>query len=482
MADQKLTQRTALTNSNSFDEIHVVRHNESYRSKVSLLQGSVIADTTVGNSILSGGGVTYTGTGLDYFVGADSYIINNVVYNIPVSNTVTLSDGHATLDRFDVFAIQITSLTTPVTASIVVVEGTASATPLEPSLDLINQVKVGLRLVPAAETTDTTTTVDAIYNENIEWTNTTLPTGATLTDATSPYSGLINFLTPATSSDSVSWTDSGLTTFNSEDSLSFAFRTILQEKGGIEIKLINSSTNGYYLKTLNYSELNNFTGVSGNESLWVLAQVKLSDFQPSSWSLTQYDRIEITFRNTAQFELDKIEIQGDLTQSDGGIKFTDLSDTPSVYVGQGGKIATVKADETGVEFTSQAAGTLLTTKVTIPTAQVLTLNSTPRTIITNTNGSTAINILSAKARLVFNTTAYSNVQLNLITDNASVSQGDLADLTAEPTTTISKFSNNSNGNASQLVAARSLKLRASANPTLGDSDIDIYVTYELVTL
>ena len=480
MADQKLTDRTELTNSNSLDEIHVVRHNQSYRSKVSLLQGSVIADTTVGNSVLNGG-VIWTGTGLNYYVWADSYIINNVVYSIPVSNTVTLSNGHASLDRFDVFAVEITSAEPPV-ASIVIVEGTASATPLEPSLNLINQVKVGLRLVPTAETTDGTTTVDLIYDENVEWTNTTLPTGATLTDATDPYNGTVNFLTPATALDSVSWTDSGLNTFNSEDSLSFAFRSILKADGNLRIKLINSSTGGYWLKSLGYSDLSGFAGVSGNASLWVLAQIQLSDFQSSVSSLTQYDRIEITFKGTAQFELDKIEIQGDLTQSDGGIKFTDLADTPSVYLGQAGKIATVKADETGVEFTSQAAGTLLTTKVTIPSSQVLTLNSTPRTIIANLDPFTAINILSAKARLVFNTTAYSNVTLNLITDSATVSQGDLSNITAEPATTISKFSNNSNGLASQLVAARSLKLRATSNPTTGDSDIDIYVTYELLTL
>jgi len=310
--DQKLTERTEKNDSNVNDLVHIVRDNGSFGMKTGLLQNGVIAATTVGNAILKGG-YSWTGTGLDYYVWVDSYIINSVAYNNPISDTVTLSAGHATLDRFDVFALQL-SATEPPVPSIVVVEGTPSASPVEPSLDLTDQVKIGLRLVLATETVDTTTTVNLIYDENVEWTNTTLPSGASLTTATDPYSGTKNFLTPAADLDSVSWTDSGLTTFASGDSLIFAFRTVIQSNGGIQVKLINSSSGAYWLKSLTASDLKNFV-INDTADLWYLGQIKFSEFQASS-SATQYDRVEIAFKGTAQFELDKVEIQGDLTQSE----------------------------------------------------------------------------------------------------------------------------------------------------------------------
>ena len=354
MADQKLTGRDRLTDTNSLDDIHVVRYNESFKMRSSLLSNSVTTDIITGNAVLEGD-ISYTGTGLDYYVWVNGCIIDSTVYEDLVTDTKTLSDGDATNDRIDVFAIQVNANSRPATFEIVVVEGTPSATPLKPSLDLTNQAEIGFRLVPALETADSTTTVNQIYDENIEWTNTTLTTGGDLNDTTNPYTGVKNFETPATALDSVSWTDSGLTTFNPNDSLFFALRTVFSKNTQIRIKLINSSSSNYWLKTIKAGQFSKH-GVDEEKVDWQPTQLRLSEFQPKTITQTQYDRIEFTLINTAILGLDRIEIQGDLEQTDGGIKWTDLIDTPNNYNGKAGLVSTVKSDETGMELVASSGG------------------------------------------------------------------------------------------------------------------------------
>ena len=318
MANQRLTDRSAATSSAVGDQVHIVRHNTSYRMKTSLINATGQSSGIVGNATF-GSGVIWV-SGLDYYCFCDIELIDSITYNIPVADTVTLSNGHATLDRFDVFAVQVNTATEPATMSIVVVEGTPASTPLVPSLDLTTQVQIGLRLVPAAETTDGTTNIDTIYDDNAgtptEWANTTLTTSGDLDVTTDPYSGTKNFLTPAiTGSDSVSWTDTATKVFNGANEFQFAFRTVISNNAKMQIKLINSSTSNYWLKTLKADDLSAFV-INEPADLWYPAQVQLSDFAPSSVSQTEYDRIEITFKGINQFELDKIEIQGDLIQSE----------------------------------------------------------------------------------------------------------------------------------------------------------------------
>ena len=354
MADQKLTGRDRLTDTNSLDDIHVVRYNESFKMRSSLLSNSVTTDIITGNAVLEGD-ISYTGTGLDYYVWVNGCIIDSTVYEDLVTDTKTLSDGDATHGRIDVFAIQVNANSRPATFEIVVVEGTPSSTPLKPSLDLTNQAEIGFRLVPALETVDSTTTVNQIYDENIEWTNTTLTTGGDLNDTTNPYTGVKNFETPATALDSVSWTDSGLTTFNPNDSLFFALRTVFSKNTQIRIKLINSSSSNYWLKTIKAGQFSKH-GVDEEKVDWQPTQLRLSEFQPKTITQTQYDRIEFTLINTAILGLDRIEIQGDLEQTDGGVKWTDLIDTPNNYNGKAGLVSTVKSDETGMELVASSGG------------------------------------------------------------------------------------------------------------------------------
>ncbi len=353
MADQNLLDKESTNTSNGSDEVYIVRNNQDFRMDVSLIQSGVVNDLTTGNATF--GGITYTGTGLIYDSFSNGAIIDSTFYSNLVTRVNTLSDGDATNDRIDVWAVELDLLTEPASLSIVVIEGTPSANPLKPSVDITKQAELGFRLVPALETADSTTVVNQVFDENVEWTNTTLTTGGNLDESTDPYIGLKNFKTPATLNDSVSWTDSGLTTFNGNDSLKFAARLIVDKNVKIRIKLINSSNNNYWLKTLKQGDFNNY-GLDEDNPNWQLLQIKLSEFQAVSKSESQYDRIEFTFIKTPVLELDRIEFQSDLEQSNGGIRQKDLIDTPNDYVGKAGQIQKMNANEDAWEFTESSPG------------------------------------------------------------------------------------------------------------------------------
>ena len=401
MADQNLLDKSSTNTSNGDDEIHIVRHNKDYRMDVSLIQSGVAADLTTGNAILEGGVIKLPGANLDYYVWASKFIINSVVYVDLVTDTVTLNDGDGSNDRFDVFTINVTDSDTPQGIfSVGVIEGTPSGTPLFPSLDLVTQVQVGFKLVPTSATTDASTTVNQIYDENTEWTNTTLTTGGTLIENTDPYAGSLNFKTPETKTDSVSWTDSGLTTFNSSDSLTFALRTVFRNNTKIQIKLINSSTSAYYLKTLTAGDFKNFA-LEFDDTGWQVTQINLSAFAPSSGSLTQYDRIEFTFINILGLELDRIEIQGELNQSDDGIRQRDLTDTPDSYIGKAGQIQKLNTSEDGWEFVVLPSGSAKSIIETTGTSAYTLVLSDANNIIMLNNSMTGDLIIPTNSSVAF---------------------------------------------------------------------------------
>jgi hypothetical protein len=354
---QKLTERQQVTTSDSNDLIHVVRNSQSYQMKTDLLVGQTTIENTTGN--YAKGGVSWSGTGLVYNVWVSECGINSTVYNTLVSGQVTLSAGDATNPRIDKFVIEVNAFASPPTFEIKAVEGTPAASPLEPSINLVNQAEISFRITAANETTDPVTQIETIYDENTgesaEWDNDNIPSGANLDYATDPYQGTKCLYVPSVQSDAAQWTNDSLITFNGSDSLVFALRANLSTSAQFQVKLINSSSGAYYLKTLKYSDLNKFGGKT-SEVNWQLIQVKLSDFAPSSKSNTQYDSIEITFIKIPNLSIDWLHIQSELSQPSNPNKFTDLSDTPNDYNGQAGLVAVVNSNEDGIEFVGAGSG------------------------------------------------------------------------------------------------------------------------------
>jgi len=125
-----------------------------------------------------------------------------------------------------------------------------------------------------------------------------------------------------------------------------------------------------------------------------------------------------------------------------------------------------------------------TAKLTISTADVLHLNTTPITIIGAVSGY-AIEVISASMKMVYNSATYAtNTSLELLTAGATNSQA--STVIKNSASTIRRFADATtlaSATATQLVENAALNVTvASGDPTAGDSDITVYVTYRIITL
>lgn len=120
--------------------------------------------------------------------------------------------------------------------------------------------------------------------------------------------------------------------------------------------------------------------------------------------------------------------------------------------------------------------------LTIASADVLTLNTTPLTIVGAVAGY-AIEVISASFSLDFNSTAYAtNTYLALQTKNAGAAQITSNELDGT-TSRIMRFLEpvNPAPSQTQLVVNSPLQVTVlNGNPTAGDSDITVFVNYRLI--
>ena len=126
-----------------------------------------------------------------------------------------------------------------------------------------------------------------------------------------------------------------------------------------------------------------------------------------------------------------------------------------------------------------------TAKLTIATADVLHLNTTPIEIVAAPGAGYAIEVISASMKMVYVSATYAtNTSLELLTTGATNSQASTT--IKNSASTIRRFADATtlaSATATQLVDNAALNVTvASGDPTAGDSDITIYVTYRIITL
>jgi hypothetical protein len=126
-----------------------------------------------------------------------------------------------------------------------------------------------------------------------------------------------------------------------------------------------------------------------------------------------------------------------------------------------------------------------TAKLTIATADVLHLNTTPIEIVAAPGAGYAIEVISASMKMVYVSATYAtNTSLELITAGATNSQA--STVIKNSASTIRRFADATtlaSATATQLVENAALNVTvASGDPTAGDSDITVYCTYRIITL
>ena len=126
-----------------------------------------------------------------------------------------------------------------------------------------------------------------------------------------------------------------------------------------------------------------------------------------------------------------------------------------------------------------------TAKLTIATADVLHLNTTPIEVVAAPGVGYAIEVISASMKMVYVSATYAtNTSLELLTAGATNSQA--STVIKNSASTIRRFADATtlaSATATQLVENAALNVTvASGDPTAGDSDITVYVTYRIITL
>ena len=120
-------------------------------------------------------------------------------------------------------------------------------------------------------------------------------------------------------------------------------------------------------------------------------------------------------------------------------------------------------------------------ELTLSSAQILALNTTPQTIVPAVAGY-AIEAVSVSVKLDYHSAAYAtNTNRIIITDTAGNPQFKRDSLLTQTTDTVWKFPTVTPTSGTQLIANKALTATiVTGDPTAGDSPITIFVNYRLI--
>jgi hypothetical protein len=266
------------------------------------------------DSIISGGVVTWSGTGLIFNVSACNYYIDNLYYNSPDA-TLTLDPADPTDDRIDVFAVDING-------DAIVITGTPSATPQEPQVDPATQIKLTTVIVQAGATTPLGVANNMIYDENVElWSKSNSSLTVDYVNTTTPYVGTYCILATTTSASTFkALTFYKASTYSNKsdyDLFSFAIKLSQSLLNTESIKIIFSNLSLYpNVKVAEYAiTSNNSIGLSfSNTSSYQLIGIPIANITFTNNSFNYVQIQFITSRTGISFRLDRILLQYGITQ------------------------------------------------------------------------------------------------------------------------------------------------------------------------
>ena len=121
-------------------------------------------------------------------------------------------------------------------------------------------------------------------------------------------------------------------------------------------------------------------------------------------------------------------------------------------------------------------------KYTLTAAQIKTGSSVPVVVLSHNTAGTAIEVISASWRFNYGTVTFDagSTDMRLIIDTAVNGQFTMSSIIGSTTSSFSRF--NEVPEVDRMVAAKSLVWDCDADSTVGDSTIDLYINYRIITL
>lgn len=296
----------------------------TYTDALGTVRTSTIDVASLGDQLndgfITGGIVTYSGTGLTFDVTAAVYYINGTRYTSN-AGSITLTAADATNDRIDVIALDNTG-------TIVKITGTASANPIEPQVDPNTQIKLTSISVSAGSTTPANITSTIVYDENVEWAATTSGTIAVnFNGTTNNFHGSKNTtVTSWANGSQIIYINSGTITVSGSNTLKAFFR------------LSNALTSGQNIFAQLYNGGNSVSGTV-NLSSYGLNRGSVGAYQNVSIPFNAFklksntfDRVIFGFSgsNGNVVNLDYVQVQGGITTNTSSN--ANKLDTSAVYI------------------------------------------------------------------------------------------------------------------------------------------------------
>lgn len=284
--------------------------------------------------LVSGGQVSWTGTGYNYRVSAAQYYIDGVDYS-SAEQTIELDASDATNPRIDVIVLDNTETVQKVT-------GIPAAAPSEPSIDPTTQIQLAFVNVPAGSTEPPIVVPqnEIIYEENDgvgEWTGSVVfGTGIVLGSTTNPRTGTKCIRGTNTTETSAIRLDKG-SNFNRDDYLSLVFfiRSAVASWGTGRVRIYFETSPGVSIGSIVALRSGLYGFDSTNLTVYQQISIPLSDFTiPAGTTLRS---LVITgAKGSISYGIDDIYLTPVGSVGGGGdtqtalLRVNDLSDLASV--------------------------------------------------------------------------------------------------------------------------------------------------------
>jgi hypothetical protein len=286
------------------------------------------------DGVISGGNVSWTGTGLQFYVSESVYMIGGVLY-FGNDTTVTLSAADGTNPRQDVIGLN--------NIGVYVLTGTPAADPAKPQVTPGFELELTSILV-AAGATNPTLTQEVIYDENTEWTVTTSNLTANADNTLFPYrltKSIDIDAYAASTGRSLIFTKGSLVDMTQYSLLTLYVRLNSDYAADATINVQFTRPSGIF--TLASSSVvtistGNYNFVRTIDGAYQTIQIPLSAFTFTSFgfSPTQLNRLTLTFNGAADgLYVDYINLQGGITIPSAGV---------TTFNNRGGNVTSIKDD------------------------------------------------------------------------------------------------------------------------------------------